>query len=80
MCHDPAEIPASLFPRKPRRPRNQIRPVASVGRAWATQKWKSGGPASLPIVLEVFAEMAASKGNDSVCLSDGPEHAGLLEA
>jgi hypothetical protein len=41
---------------------------------------ESGGAASLPVVLELAIEMAASECNDSVGPADGPEHAGLLEA
>jgi hypothetical protein len=41
---------------------------------------ESGGPASLPIVLELAVEVAAAEGNDSVGPADCPEHSGLLEA
>jgi hypothetical protein len=46
----------------------------------ATQKWKSGSAASLPIVLELAIEMAAAESDDSVGPADCPEHAGLFEA
>ncbi len=41
---------------------------------------ESSCAALLPIALELSVEMAAPEGHDGVCPSDGPEHAGLLEA
>jgi hypothetical protein len=41
---------------------------------------ESGGPAILPIVLEVAIEVATAEGNDSVGPTNCPEHARLLEA
>jgi len=54
--------------------------AVTAGDGCATQKWKSGSAASLPIFLEFAIEMAAAESDDSVGPADGPEHAGLFEA
>ena len=45
-----------------------------------TWKWKSGGPASLPVVLKSPVELTATQGEDGIGPAHSPKHAGLFTA
>src|SRR5580692_6287312 len=57
---------------KVRSRRRTIEPSIVQGRVRDIEV-ESGGPASLPIILELAVEVAASEGHDSVCPADSPD-------